>query len=73
MQTQLGSNIAVALAQATSYSSNWTLAWKLPYATGVALKEKKTKKKKKGKRKKEKKKVKVSKLEEVKVHLMKIT
>ena len=41
----LGFQVAVAVAQASSYSSDWTLAWEPPYAMGVALK-KKTKKKK---------------------------
>ena len=45
LQTRLGSHIAVALAQAGSYSSDSTLAWEPPYAVGVAL-EKAEKKKK---------------------------
>ena len=44
-QTQLGSHIAVAVAvaQASSYSSNSTLAWELAYARGVSLKSKRNK------------------------------
>ena len=37
-QTWLKSGVAIAVT--SSYSSNLTLAWKLPYATGVALKSK---------------------------------
>ena len=40
-QMLLGSHIAVAVVQASSCSSDSTLAWELPYATGAALKEKK--------------------------------
>ena len=46
-QTQLVSHVAVALAQACSYSSDSILAWELPYAMGEALKDKKRKKRKK--------------------------
>ena len=35
----LGSGVAVA----SSYSSDLTLAWEIPYATGAALKSKKKK------------------------------
>ena len=41
---QLVSHVAVALVQAGGYSFNWTPSWKLPYATGVALKKEKEKK-----------------------------
>ena len=51
MQTQLGYGVAVAVVQAGGYSTIRPLAWKPPYATGVALKFKKKKKKKKTKRK----------------------
>ena len=48
------SSIAVAIVQAGSYSSYLTLAWELPYAVGVALKNtKQNKTKKKKERKKE--------------------
>ena len=39
---RLGSRIAVAVPWASGYSSDWTLAWKPPYVTGVALKIQKT-------------------------------
>ena len=42
-QTWLGSQVTMAVAQASSYSSNSTLAWELPYAVGTALKEEKKK------------------------------
>ena len=35
-----GFSVAVAVAKAGSYSSDSTLAWELPYATGAALKRK---------------------------------
>ena len=44
---ELRSQVAVAGAKASSYSSNWTLAWEPPSAAGVALKRQKAKKKKK--------------------------
>ena len=34
---QLGSHVAVALVWAGGYSSDWTLAWELPYASSTAL------------------------------------
>ena len=34
---RLGSDIAVTVVLASSYSSNWLLAWEPPYAVGVAL------------------------------------
>ena len=37
-QTGLGSRVAVAVVQAGSYGSCSTLAWELPYATGVTVK-----------------------------------
>ena len=37
---RLRSGIAVAVAQASSYSSNWTLPCEPPYSAGVALKKK---------------------------------
>ena len=42
MQTRLRSDVAVAVAVASSYSSDWTppLAWEPPHAVGVALKSK---------------------------------
>ena len=40
-QMQLGSGVAMAVAVASSCSSESTLAWDLPCATGVALKKKK--------------------------------
>jgi len=40
----LGFRVAAAVVQAGSCSSDLTLAWKLPYAMGVALKSKKKKK-----------------------------
>ena len=36
-QMRLGSGMAVAVAQAINYSSDQTLAWEPPYASGVAL------------------------------------
>ena len=36
-QMWLGSGVAVALAQAGGYSSNWTPAWEPPHAAGAAL------------------------------------
>ena len=39
-----GSQVAVAVDQASSCNSNSTLAWELPCALGVALKRKKKKK-----------------------------
>ena len=44
-QMWLGSRIAMALAQAGGYSSNWTPRWEPPYATSEALKRQKDKKK----------------------------
>ena len=44
-QTQFGSGGVVAVVQASSYSSNSTLAWDPPYATSEALKLKMTTKK----------------------------
>ena len=41
----LGSCIAVALAQAGGYSSDWTPTWEPPHAVGVALKREKDKNK----------------------------
>ena len=41
----LGSHVAVAVAVASSWSSNLTLSWELPHAAGTALKRKKKKKK----------------------------
>jgi len=44
---QLGSSVAMAVAQAVAETLIWLLAVKLPYAAGLALKWKKKKKKKK--------------------------
>jgi len=44
---QLGSSVAVAVVQASSYSSNLTPSLGTPYATDAALKRQKKKKKKK--------------------------
>ena len=38
------SGVAVAVVETGSYSSDLTPAWELPYATGAALKNKKSKK-----------------------------
>ena len=43
-QMQLGCCVAVALAQAGSYSSDLTLAWEPPHAVGVVLKKHKDRK-----------------------------
>ena len=40
---QLGSGVAVSVVQAGGHSSNSTLAWDPPYATGVGLKRPKNK------------------------------
>ena len=48
LQMQLGSGIAVALAQAGGYSSNSTPSWEPPYATDISLIKKKRKEKKNG-------------------------
>ena len=45
-QTRLGSQVAVAVMQAGSCSSDLTPSWELPYATGVALEKRKKKKEK---------------------------
>ena len=42
---RLGSDVAVAVANAGSYSSDWTLAWELPCAMSAAPKSKQKKKK----------------------------
>ena len=39
-QTQIRSDIAMAVAVASSYSSHSTLSWELPYSTSVTLKSK---------------------------------
>ena len=52
-KTWLGPGIAVAVAQASSYSSDEIPAWEPPYAAGVALKRQKEKRGKKIKKKKE--------------------
>ena len=41
-QTSLRSHVAVAVAQASGYSSDSPLAWEPPRASGVALKRQKT-------------------------------
>ena len=41
LQERLGSGVAVAVVQAGSCSSNSTPSLELPYATGVALKNRK--------------------------------
>jgi len=35
---QLGSGMAVAVVEASSFSSDLTLAWEPPYAAGAAIK-----------------------------------
>ena len=42
-QTRLGPCLAMAVVQASGYSSDQTLAWETPYAEGVALEKTKTK------------------------------
>ena len=46
LQKQLGSCVVVAVVQANNYSSDSTIAWKTPCASGMALKSKKMKSKK---------------------------
>ena len=53
-QMQFRSCIAVAVAQAGSYSSDFTPAWALPYAAGVALKGKHKNKNKQSDKKQQK-------------------
>ena len=40
VKMQLGSHVAVAMAQAAGAALNQPLSWELPYAAGAALKRK---------------------------------
>ena len=53
-QMWLGSGVAVAVAWASSYSRIRPLAWEPPYASGVALKDKKERRKERKKKKERK-------------------